>query len=127
MGEDNTKPCDAEGEGKMICSGIWGGIRDTDQDINTDGLAASLYSSSCDGGKGGDIYYLGACKGCQLTRVAVAERRRGSSVSIKERQARGKMDLSVAMVRMAVTGSLILPWGGPIISWKKTNRGLRLR
>lgn len=35
-----------------------------DEELSTDGLIASIYSSSCDGGKGGDIYYVGACKGC---------------------------------------------------------------
>jgi sigma-B regulation protein RsbU (phosphoserine phosphatase) len=57
----------------LVCSGIWGGIRDLDQDIRTDAADASLYSSWCDGGKGGDIYFVGACKGCMLTRVAIAD------------------------------------------------------
>jgi len=73
MCEEQAKPDQGEGEPQLICSGIWGGIRNRDQDISTGGLAAALYSSSCDGGKGGDIYFVGACKGCSLTRVAVAD------------------------------------------------------
>jgi len=73
MSEECIEPARPESKRRLICSGIWGGIRDRDQSISTDGLNASLYSSSCDGGKGGDIYYVGACKGCKLTRVAVAD------------------------------------------------------
>lgn len=62
-----------EGQDKLICSSVWGGIQDLDRNVRTDGVDASLYSSSCDGGKGGDVYYVGACKGCMLTRIAVAD------------------------------------------------------
>ena len=73
MSEECVQSDDTPGKPKLICSEIWGGIQDLDRDVNTDGVDASLYSSSCDGGKGGDIYYVGACKGCMLTRVAVAD------------------------------------------------------
>ena len=73
MSEECIEPGCPESKARLVCSGIWGGIRDRDQSIGTDGLAASIYSLSCDGGKGGDIYYVGACKGCKLTRVAVAD------------------------------------------------------
>ena len=73
MSEECGEPGCPESKPRLVCSGIWGGIRDRDQTISTDGLKASLYSSSCDGGKGGDIYYVGACKGCKLTRIAVAD------------------------------------------------------
>ncbi len=73
MNDEHVESNDGTGKSKLVCSGVWGGIRDRDQEISTDGLTASLYSSSCDGGKGGDIYYIGACKSCMLTRVAVAD------------------------------------------------------
>lgn len=58
---------------QLKCMEIWGGIRNEDLDVTSSGLAASLYSSACDGGKGGDIYYLSVCGGDMLTRVAVAD------------------------------------------------------
>ena len=58
---------------QMKCSEIWGGIRNEDQDVCSSGLTASLYSSACDGGKGGDIYYLSVCGSDMLTRVALAD------------------------------------------------------
>ena len=60
-------------KGELICSGIWGGIHDLDQNIRVGRLMASLYSSSCDGGKGGDIYYFGVCQDDTITRVAIAD------------------------------------------------------
>ena len=45
-------------------------------------MVASLYSSACEGGKGGDIYYLSVCEKDHLTRIAVADVvGHGSSVS----------------------------------------------
>jgi len=73
MSKECSQPGNPAAKRALVCSGIWGGIRDADQNVNTDGLAASVFSSSCDGGKGGDIYYIGACKGCKLTRMAVAD------------------------------------------------------
>jgi phosphoserine phosphatase RsbU/P len=58
---------------RIRCSEVWGGIRDIDLDINTNGLTVSLYSSACDGGKGGDIYYFSVCGSDMLTRIALAD------------------------------------------------------
>lgn len=58
---------------RIQCAEIWGGIRDQEQDVCSAGIVASLYSSACDGGKGGDIYYLSVCEADRLTRVAVAD------------------------------------------------------
>lgn len=55
------------------CNEVWGGIRNTDAEVCTNGLAASLFSSACQGGKGGDIYYVGVCSGDLLTRIALAD------------------------------------------------------
>jgi len=66
-------PHRGNGLSMLDCSGLWGGIEDLDEEIQSAGIAASLYSSSCDGGKGGDIYFFGACTDERLTRVALAD------------------------------------------------------
>jgi sigma-B regulation protein RsbU (phosphoserine phosphatase) len=58
---------------RMRCSEIWGGFRDHDADLATSGIVASLYSGSCRGGKGGDLYYFSVCDSDLLTRIAVAD------------------------------------------------------
>jgi sigma-B regulation protein RsbU (phosphoserine phosphatase) len=58
---------------KISCATIWGGIRDENVDVCSSGLDASLYSSSAEGGKGGDIYYLSVCGDDALTRVTLAD------------------------------------------------------
>ncbi|MHC5113271.1 MAG: PP2C family protein-serine/threonine phosphatase [Planctomycetota bacterium] len=60
-------------EPALACAGIWGGFRDLDQDVTAGPLLASVFSSSADGGKGGDIYYVGVCTGDALVRVAIAD------------------------------------------------------
>ena len=55
------------------CSEIWGGIKNEDLDARTSGIVASLYSSACDGGKGGDVYYISVCDAGLLTRIAIAD------------------------------------------------------
>jgi len=58
---------------RIRCSEIWGGIRNVDLDMVTTGLEISLYSRSCNGGKGGDIYYFSVCGDDALTRAALAD------------------------------------------------------
>ncbi len=58
---------------QIRCAEIWGGISDRDTDVCSAGIAASLYSHACDGGKGGDIYYLSVCESDMLTRMAIAD------------------------------------------------------
>ncbi|NIR95537.1 MAG: serine/threonine-protein phosphatase [Gammaproteobacteria bacterium] len=58
---------------RIQCAEIWGGIRDLEQDVCSSGVRASLYSSACEGCKGGDIYYLSVCESDKLTRIAVAD------------------------------------------------------
>ena len=58
---------------RIRCSEVWGGIRNINLDISTSGLTISLYSSACDGGKGGDIYYFSVCESDRLTRIALAD------------------------------------------------------
>ncbi len=58
---------------RIRCSEVWGGIKNEDVDACSAVLTTSLFSSACDGGKGGDIYYFSVCQGDMLTRVAVAD------------------------------------------------------
>ena len=58
---------------RVGCAQVWGGIEDTEQDIETRAVKASIYSRSADGGKGGDIYYFSVCCRDMMTRIAVAD------------------------------------------------------
>jgi sigma-B regulation protein RsbU (phosphoserine phosphatase) len=58
---------------QLKCSEVWGGIKNQNLDARSAALTTSLYSSACDSGKGGDIYYLSVCQGDMLTRVAIAD------------------------------------------------------
>jgi sigma-B regulation protein RsbU (phosphoserine phosphatase) len=58
---------------RIRCAEIWGGIRNASLDACTSGIRASLYSSSCEGGSGGDVYYFSVCGHDVLTRVALAD------------------------------------------------------
>lgn len=58
---------------KIGCGAIWGGVHGADLEAETGGLVASLFSSSADGQKGGDIYFLSCCQGDVLTKIAIAD------------------------------------------------------
>lgn len=58
---------------EIHCAEVWGGVRNEDVDACSKQLTTSLYSHACDGGKGGDIYYVSVCQGDLLTRVAIAD------------------------------------------------------
>lgn len=58
---------------RLKCSKVWGGIKNEDLDVCSPGLNVSLYSSSCDGGKGGDVYFLSLCSADRVTRIALAD------------------------------------------------------
>ncbi len=67
---------------QLHCSEIWGGNQDVDCDVCTTGITASIYSNSCDGLQGGDIYYVTVCNNELLTRVMLADLRgHGEQVS----------------------------------------------
>ncbi|HEY4308232.1 MAG TPA: PP2C family protein-serine/threonine phosphatase [Pirellulales bacterium] len=55
------------------CAEVWGGIRNAELEAVTSGVRASLFSSSCEGGAGGDVYYFSVCGADSLTRVALAD------------------------------------------------------
>jgi hypothetical protein len=63
----------ANSHGRLECKEIWGGIHDRDIEVSAGKIIASIYSAACCGGRGGDIYYFGVCKGDIITRLAVAD------------------------------------------------------
>lgn len=58
---------------RLQCSEVWGGIKNEDLDVCSPGLNVSLFSSSCNGGKGGDVYYFSMCSANSVTRIALAD------------------------------------------------------
>ncbi len=58
---------------EIKCAEVWGGIKNEDLDACSKTMTVSLYSSACDSGKGGDIYYVGVCDKDLFTRIAVAD------------------------------------------------------
>lgn len=58
---------------RMGCMEVWGGNQTTNSDISSQGLTATIFSSSSDGGKGGDVYYFSVCGADLLTRIAIAD------------------------------------------------------
>jgi len=55
------------------CSEIWGGIENAEVDLCSAGMTVSLFSSACDGGKGGDVYYFSLCSSDKISRLALAD------------------------------------------------------
>ena len=63
-----------DSHGRLECKEIWGGIRSRDIELSAGKVIGSIYSAPCDGGgKGGDIYYFGVCKGDTISRLAIAD------------------------------------------------------
>jgi sigma-B regulation protein RsbU (phosphoserine phosphatase) len=74
MHENETLFPIANSHGRLECKELWGGIRNRDIEISAGKVIGSIYSEPCgEGGKGGDIYYFGVCKGDIITRLAVAD------------------------------------------------------
>ena len=63
----------ADAHGRLECKEIWGGIRNRDIEISAGKVIGSIYSTSSEGGMGGDIYFFGVCKGDTITRLAIAD------------------------------------------------------
>jgi len=70
--EDSQFPV-VNSHGRLECKGIWGGIRNRDIEVAAGKVIGSIYSASSEGGKGGDIYYFGVCRGGIITRLAIAD------------------------------------------------------
>jgi len=73
MHEEDPKVASVESPLRLDCTEIWGGIRNRDIEITAGKVIGSIYSAACEGGKGGDIYYFGVCKGDIITRLAIAD------------------------------------------------------
>ena len=73
MHEEDPKVAKVESPPRLECTGIWGGIRNRDIEITAGKVIGSIHSAACEGGKGGDIYYFGVCKGDIITRLAIAD------------------------------------------------------
>lgn len=58
---------------EFACHEIWGGNRSILSPIELPGIRGSLYSKSCDGHRGGDIYYLSVCGSGLLSRFCIAD------------------------------------------------------
>ena len=64
----------ANSDGRLECKDLWGGISNRDIDVSAGKVIGSIYSAPCcQGGKGGDIYYFGVCKGDTISRLAIAD------------------------------------------------------
>ena len=64
----------ADSQGRLECKELLGGIRNQDVEISAGRVISSIYSAPCcEGGKGGDIYYFGVCKGDVISRLAIAD------------------------------------------------------
>ncbi|MFC1633312.1 PP2C family protein-serine/threonine phosphatase [Planctomycetota bacterium] len=73
MCQENAHSSNCDSNCRLECSGIWGGIHNRNLEITAGKVVASIYSSACDGGKGGDIYYFGVCRDDRITRLAIAD------------------------------------------------------
>lgn len=58
---------------RLKCAEIWGGIENRDSDVCSSDMTVSLYSSSCAGGKGGDVYYSSVCSFDRVTCLVLAD------------------------------------------------------
>ena len=70
--EDSPLPT-VNSHSRLECKGIWGGIRNRDLEVSAGKVIGSIYSAASEGGKGGDIYYIGVCRGGIITRLAIAD------------------------------------------------------
>jgi serine phosphatase RsbU (regulator of sigma subunit) len=73
MHAENSSFPTVDSHGRLECKGIWGGIRKRDTEVAAGRVIGSIYSAPAEGGRGGDIYYFGVCKGDVITRLAIAD------------------------------------------------------
>ncbi len=104
----------------LQCSEIWGGIKNQDVDVCSPGLNVSLYSSSCDGGKGGDVYYFSLCSSTFLaarfaSRLAAREAVTGAAI---RRQA-PRRDPTLALTGKPVGPMLQVPNGLGVVPGRR--------
>ena len=73
MNELNSQFPVVDSQGRLECKGIWGGIRHRDIEVAAGKFVGSIYSEPSEGGRGGDIYYFGVCRGNVISRLAIAD------------------------------------------------------
>lgn len=73
MHEENSPFPTVNSQNRLECEEAWGGIHKRDTEIVAGKVVGSIYSAPAEGGRGGDIYYFGACKGDTITRLAIAD------------------------------------------------------
>jgi hypothetical protein len=73
MHEEDSPLLTVNSHRRLECKGIWGGIRNRDTEVVAGKIIGSIYSAPSEGGRGGDIYYFGVCKGDVITRLAIAD------------------------------------------------------
>ena len=86
----------ADSQGRLECKDLWGGIRNRDIEVSAGKVIGSIYSEPCcEGGKGGDIYYFGVCKGDTITRLAIADvTGHGSAIADHPELIEGSLDFA---------------------------------
>lgn len=73
MHESDLRSPLTNSKARLECRDVWGGIKNQDIEISAGKIIGSIYSASSDGGQGGDIYYFGACRGDEISRMAIAD------------------------------------------------------
>jgi sigma-B regulation protein RsbU (phosphoserine phosphatase) len=58
---------------RLESGSVFGGIRNQQTSLQSNALNAALYTSSCEGGRGGDIHFFSVCRQDAITRVAIAD------------------------------------------------------
>ena len=63
-----------DSHGRLECKELWGGTHNQNIEVSAGKVIGSIFSSPCgEGGKGGDIYYFGVCRGDAISRLAIAD------------------------------------------------------
>jgi len=73
MNEKDLQFPNVKSSPKFKCQKIWGGIQNLETEVTAGKVIGHIYSAASEGGKGGDIYYFGVCKGDIITRIAIAD------------------------------------------------------
>ncbi len=73
MNEKDLQFPNVKSSPKLKCQKIWGGIQNLETEVTAGKVIGYIYSAASEGGKGGDIYYFGVCKGDIITRLAIMD------------------------------------------------------
>jgi hypothetical protein len=73
MNEEDLQFPNVKSSLRLKCQKIWGGIQNLETEVTAGKVIGYIYSAASEGGKGGDIYYFGVCRGDIITRLAIAD------------------------------------------------------